>query len=271
MSNPVIISVLLATLGWWFFTGIILLIVRLYDPSSADQRRRLCVATLPVALGGLGLYAWGLSDSSLNSVYLSFLSVLLIWGWIELCFLTGQITGPNHTECPQNIAPWERFIRAWGTIAYHEILLLAVLGLMIYASVGAENLFGLWTYIILYFARVSAKLNLFLGVPRINVEFVPHALRHLTSHFRVASVNWLFPVSSVALSFALACWIERLWAVQSPADIAGFSLLTALTALALFEHWVMVLPLPDAKLWRWMLPPSNTHQKTMPSEDYHGL
>jgi putative photosynthetic complex assembly protein 2 len=142
---------------------------------------------------------------------------------------------------------------------------------MIYASVGAENLFGLWTYIILYFARVSAKLNLFLGVPRINVEFVPHALRHLTSHFRVASVNWLFPVSSVALSFALACWIERLWAVQSPADIAGFSLLTALTALALFEHWVMVLPLPDAKLWRWMLPPSNTHQKTMPSEDYHGL
>jgi hypothetical protein len=30
--------------------------------------------------------------------------------------------------------------------------------------------------------------------------------------------------------------------------------LSALTALALLEHWFMVLPLPDEKLWRWMLP-----------------
>ena len=30
--------------------------------------------------------------------------------------------------------------------------------------------------------------------------------------------------------------------------------LASLTALALFEHWMMVLPLPDAALWRWLLP-----------------
>ena len=35
---------------------------------------------------------------------------------------------------------------------------------------------------------------------------------------------------------------------------AGFALLTALAALATLEHWLMVVPLPDAKLWRWMLP-----------------
>jgi putative photosynthetic complex assembly protein 2 len=34
----------------------------------------------------------------------------------------------------------------------------------------------------------------------------------------------------------------------------GYALLTALTALAALEHWLMVIPLPDAKLWRWMLP-----------------
>jgi putative photosynthetic complex assembly protein 2 len=37
-----------------------------------------------------------------------------------------------------------------------------------------------------------------------------------------------------------------------------FTLLTTLSALALLEHWLMVLPLPDAKLWRWMLPGSKT-------------
>jgi hypothetical protein len=25
--------------------------------------------------------------------------------------------------------------------------------------------------------------------------------------------------------------------------------------LALLEHWFMVLPLPDKKLWRWMIDP----------------
>jgi hypothetical protein len=40
----------------------------------------------------------------------------------------------------------------------------------------------------------------------------------------------------------------------------GYALLGALTALALLEHWFMVLPLPDERLWRWMLPePSNAN------------
>ena len=32
--------------------------------------------------------------------------------------------------------------------------------------------------------------------------------------------------------------------------------------LALLEHWFMVLPLPDQKLWRWMLPEAPTAQAT---------
>ena len=31
-----------------------------------------------------------------------------------------------------------------------------------------------------------------------------------------------------------------------------------MAALATIEHWLMVVPLPDAKLWRWMLPTPNT-------------
>jgi len=48
-------------------------------------------------------------------------------------------------------------------------------------------------------------------------------------------------------------------------------LLAALSALALIEHWLMVVPLPDAKLWRWMLPAPNTLRKDIKSEDVHGL
>ena len=41
------------------------------------------------------------------------------------------------------------------------------------------------------------------------------------------------------------------------------TLLSALTVLALLEHWFMVLPLPDQKLWRWMIPqPRSTHTLT---------
>ncbi len=122
---------------------------------------------------------------------------------------------------------------------------------------------GTWTYLILYFARISAKLNLFLGVRHVNTEFLPRHLDHLGSHFRIARMNWLFPVSVTVLTFALACWLERMVAADTAAGQAGFALLAALTALALLEHWLMVLPLPDAKLWRWMLPAPN---KTTPEE-----
>ena len=48
----------------------------------------------------------------------------------------------------------------------------------------------------------------------------------------------------------------------------AFSSASALAALALLEHWFMVLPLPDEKLWRWMLPDrSSAPQATRLSED----
>jgi putative photosynthetic complex assembly protein 2 len=125
---------------------------------------------------------------------------------------------------------------------------------------NAENTFGMWTFGVLFFARISAKLNLFLGVPKINVEFLPEALSHVPSHFRYRPLNWLFPVSVTALTFAVACWLERVHAAESVGAITGFALLTAITALALFEHWMMVLPIPDEKLWRWMMP--DTRSKT---------
>jgi len=114
---------------------------------------------------------------------------------------------------------------------------------------------------VLFFARISAKLNLFLGVSKINTEFLPVALAHLPSHFRIAKLNPIFPASIVLLTLATAVWFERLGADTDPGSAVGFALLAMMTALALLEHWMMVLPLPDAKLWRWLLP-ANDQQET---------
>lgn len=261
------IAALIALFAWWFSTGLILILVRWAD--ARGRSLSVTLAALPLlALGLAGLWT---SRGALTpgAVYTAFLSALAVWGWIELAFLAGVITGPNRHLCPEGRPGWERFLRAWGTIAYHEMTLVFTLIALWLALHGAANMFGVWTFAVLFAARVSAKLNLFLGVPKINTEFLPAALAHLPSHFRIAPMNGLFPVSVTALSFAIACWLERLYSAASPAGTAGFALLSALTALALLEHWFMVLPLPDEKLWRWMLPAPKRHHD--PREDAHGL
>ena len=54
----------------------------------------------------------------------------------------------------------------------------------------------------------------------------------------------------------------------TPGALVGHALLAAITALALLEHWLMVLPLPDAKLWRWMLP---APKQDKGPEGHHGF
>jgi putative photosynthetic complex assembly protein 2 len=226
---------------------------------------------LPFLGAGIYMLAESLHVAGIGGAYAGFFAALLIWGWIELAFLTGIITGPAPRDCPPGVVGFERFLRAWGTVAYHEMLLTVTLVLVAYASWEAENMFSFWTFAVLYFARISAKLNLFFGVPKINVEFLPSPLSHLPSHFKRASMNGLFPLSITALTFAVACWLERIWSAGTPAEAAGFALLAALTGLALLEHWLMVLPLPDEKLWRWMIPAPKQQNDGLLGEDRHGL
>ncbi len=265
-------AALIALFIWWFSTGTILMAVKYADRSGAIARRNTTLAALPLmALGAYGAW-WSTTHADVFGIYVAFLSALALWGWIEMAFLTGMITGPNTSPLPAHVPEWERFIRAWGTIAYHEMLLagtLIALGLMLW---HAPNPFAFYTFAVLFFARVSAKLNLFFGVPHINVDFLPQALSHLASHFRRRGLNWLFPFSVTALTFAAGCWTERLITADTAGNVTGFALLTALTVLAAIEHWVMVLPIPDERLWRWMLPAPkpNVEQQTNQG-GHHGL
>ena len=264
MTNPWV-TALSAIFLWWFSTGILMWRVRKADNEGGDAHLWSVLLGLPLLLGGIvGLGATA-DDTSARGAYVAFLSALAVWGWAELAFLSGVISGPNTRPCPPFAPLWERFLRAIGTILWHETLLVALLLYILTMQHDEANIFGLWTFAILFFARISAKLNLFFGVPRIHTEFLPRPLAHLSSHFRRAPMNAFFPASITALSFASACFLERLWSAQTEGHLIGYTLLSALTLLALLEHWFMVVPLPDQKLWRWMLPaprPDLTTAKT---------
>jgi putative photosynthetic complex assembly protein 2 len=265
-------AALAALFLWWFSTGIILMRVRRADNGGPDDHLWSVLFGLPLLAAGVLGFHRTLDDGSVLSVYLAFLSALALWGWIELAFLSGVITGPNTRPCPPARPEWERFLRAFGTIAWHETLLAVATLLMAALAWGQANPFGALTFAVLFFARISAKLNLFFGVANINTDFLPSTLAHLPSHFRHRPMNGFFPLSVTALSLAAGCWLERLWQAPTPGAEVGFALLTALTLLALLEHWFMVLPLPDRKLWSWMIEPAAP--KTTPDgrqEKTHGF
>jgi putative photosynthetic complex assembly protein 2 len=253
MSHPATLA-LIAIFVWWFSTGAILLAVRWADRQGGAAHGMVVLAGLPfLVLGVAGVIA-SLAGESVGAVYAGFLGALAIWGWVELAFLTGVIAGPERRACPPGLQGAARFGRAWGTVAHHEIALTLGLLVLVILSSGAANQVALWTYVVLYVARVSAKLNLFFGVPRINTEFVPARIDHIKTYFRRGPVTPAFPVAITILTIALGLTIERLLNAGNPVDQAAYTLLAALSALALLEHWLMVVPLPDAKLWRWMLP-----------------
>ncbi|MFN3643706.1 MAG: putative photosynthetic complex assembly protein PuhE [Gemmobacter sp.] len=264
LTSPAL-ATLAALFLWWFSTGAILWRVKAADAAQAAGRGTdghvwSVVLALPLLILGLFGFVRSLHDPSAGGVYTAFLAALAIWAWIEVAFLSGVITGPNTEPCPPFAGMGERFVRAVGTIAWHEILLALTLVWMLAQTPEAANPFATWTFAVLFLARVSAKLNLFLGVPRIHTEFLPRPLAHLPSHFRHARMNGLFPASVTLLTLATGCWIERAMTAPTEAATLGFTLLAALTALALLEHWFMVLPVPDEKLWRWMMPAPKPEQ-----------
>ena len=264
---------------WWFLTGLILFIVKKVDDISDKAHTPITIILSPVIFLGFYLYINSLSNTTLPSIYSAFFGSLLIWAWLELAFLSGFITGPSKKICPKGLGQIKRFGYALSTIAYSEIILFTSLLIMFYFSLNAENTVGLWTFWILFFARICAKLNLFLGVPNINTEFLPSPVMHLASYFRVGSTSWFFPVSISLISFTLFFLVDSIFDINNQLSTTiGYTLLASLTTLALVEHWFMVVPLRDAELWKWMLPKQKKDIKikkstseNYSSEKIHGL
>jgi putative photosynthetic complex assembly protein 2 len=194
-------------------------------------------------------------DTSPTGAYISFLSALAVWGWLEMSFLMGFITGPRRTGCPADAAGWRRFQLAVQALLYHELAILAAAGLLVLLTWHAPNQTGTLAFLILAAMRISAKLNIFLGVPNLTDEFLPARLAYLKSYFRTRAWNWLFPVSILG-STGVAIILARRALAADSSDAVGSALLFTLVALAILEHFFMIMPLPDAALWRWAVPAS---------------
>jgi hypothetical protein len=102
--------------------------------------------------------------------------------------------------------------------------------------------------------RTSAKLNLFLGVRNLSEEFLPEHLAYLKSFFRKAGMNWLFPISITGGTLLVGVLVVRaLHPGLSDGEVAGLMLVASFLALALVEHWMLVLPIDTTRLWRWAM------------------
>jgi putative photosynthetic complex assembly protein 2 len=236
--------------AWWFSTGVILWLDRL-DPRTFRASLGIATALAALALWGLGETAF---DTSLAGAYLAFLCGLMIWAWQEMAFLMGLLTGPRRVPADIDATPLRRFGQAVGAILYHELAILAGAVLIVAFTWGGENLVGLWTYLLLWVMRLSAKLNLFLGVPNLAEEFLPDHLAYLQTYFRRRPMNLLFPLSITGGTIGSLLLFQGATAEGvSASAAAGQIFLGTMFALAVLEHWFLVLPIPSVLLWAWSL------------------
>jgi putative photosynthetic complex assembly protein 2 len=238
-----------AALVWWFTTGIILYL------DGLPQRTFRWSMGAATVLAGIAAYVLHTSstDMSVNGAYTAFSCAIAVWGWLEMSFLMGYITGPRRHACGDRCSGWSHFLHATQAVIYNEIATLLVAMAVVAGTWQAPNRVALWTYLVLWAMRLSAKLNLFLGVPNVGDKFLPGHLQYLKGFFKKRAMNFLFPVSVSASTIVLTVLTQRFLGTDEPFKVVGYALTISLLGLALLEHWFMVLPLPSEKMWRWAL------------------
>jgi putative photosynthetic complex assembly protein 2 len=243
-----------ALLVWWFTTGAILFLDRL---PRATFRWSLLGATA-VLLLSMGFLYSSAADADAKNAYIGFSSAIGIWGWLEMTFLMGLITGPRRHACIERCSGWRHFVHATQAIIYNEIATALTVAGAFLATRNAPNRMAFWTLLILWAMRVSAKLNLFLGVPNLGEQFLPEHLKYLKSFFRRRAINFLFPFSVTLATLVTASAVQRFAHARTAFEATSLSLTIALLGLGLLEHWFMVLPLPSERLWSWAIPSQRT-------------
>jgi putative photosynthetic complex assembly protein 2 len=245
-----VLAIVFTLFVWWFSTGAVLYLV--------GMPRQTFGVSMLTATAAAGLALFGLvvtsGEQTVASAFCAFSCGLVVWAWHEMSFLTGFVTGSRTSECPKDVTGWARFVVATQTLIYHEVA-IAVTAMGIAALTwGEANQYGLWTFLVLWVARLSAKFNVFLGVPNLSEEFLAPHLKYLASYFRRRQMNLLFPASITVSTLVTAYLVTAAVAPTATSfETAGWTLLATLAALAVIEHWFLVVPLPAAALWSWGL------------------
>jgi putative photosynthetic complex assembly protein 2 len=235
---------------WWLTTGVLLYLHRL--PSRTYP---LSMLVMLVAAGG-AIYGHALASMGTEPVhaYLAFSCAVVIWGWLELGYFTGFLVGPNCDPCPEDCVGWRRFDLAVRTGLYLEIAVIATAVVLVIAAWDAPNQVGVWSFLVLWFMRWSAKLNLFLGVPNLHDHWLPEHMRFLLTYMVRRPMNLLFPLSITAATVILGLLVQiasqpQMWDFLR----VGLMLVSTLLALGILEHWFLVLPFSEEVMWRWAM------------------
>jgi putative photosynthetic complex assembly protein 2 len=245
-----LLPIAFAIFVWWFSTGIVLLLDGL--PRTTFRWSHLISSLL--ALGSLVGLIHTASQTTPAGAFCAFTCALLVWGWHELSFLTGWVTGTRKQPLGEGVTGWRRFTHAVQTILWHELGILASGLVILGITWGQPNQVGMATFAVLWFMRISAKLNIFLGVRNLSIELLPPHLKYLGSYFRRRAMNLLFPfVVSVATGVAVLIVNDALDAAPGSARAIGSWLVSTMLILGILEHWLLVLPLEATALWRWAL------------------
>ena len=237
------LPVLYALFLWWFSTGLILYLDglprRTFRWSMLGRHGAALASPLRALAASSGRHRVG-------GAYLAFTCGLLIWGWHEMSFLMGFVTGPRRERLPRRLprlAPLRPRDRGHPLPRARDRWRPALV--VVALTWGGANQVGTWTFMVLWVMRLSAKLNVFLGVPNLTDEFLPEHLQYLKSFFTQEADEPAVPGlgdrwrPSSPLLVVQAAWRPR----RSAFDADGVHLRSAtLLALAILEHWFLVLP-----------------------------
>ncbi len=239
-----------AVVAWFVATGAILWLDR--RPVDTYPASVLAVT----ALSGIA-FAVVLVTAEMphgQAAFAGFLATLLLWGWHEMTFLMGLVTGPRRLPCPADARGWQRFRFATATLIHHEIALAATALVLFLVTWGQPNQVAPLTFLLLFVMRLSTKLNIFLGVPHMAHEMLPEHLAYLKTYFGTRRRSPLMPLSILATSaLAAALVAAALRADPGSAGAATLVLLAVLTLVALAEHLFLMLPVRDSALWGWAM------------------
>jgi len=246
--SALLLPLLFATILWFLSTGLVLWLDRL--PSHTWPVSIVGATVLSgFAMGGIIFTA---GETGALAAYIAFICALILWGWHEMSFLMGFVTGPNREPCPPEARGWRRFRLAAATLIHHEVAIFATAVVLMAATWGQPNQTATLTFILLFVMRLSAKFNVFAGVPHLSLEMMPDHMRYLASYFRVAPVRWFF-VFSLAGIAAIAAWLGQL-ALSAPEGLqTGYALAFALVLLAFLEHGFLIIPWQDTAMFRWAM------------------
>ncbi len=256
MSHPAL-AVAFAIFIWWFSTGAVFVLAR----RGERHEWRVAIAATGIALlAFVGLYISARMDT-VAGAYIAFGSALAVWAWHEVMFLIGCIAGPRRFSATPGLRGGARFREAFATVRDHELAIAATAPLIVLLTLGATNTVGLWTFIVLWVMRVSAKLSIYLGARHSLNEMIPERLAYLTTYFRTDRTTPFLPLV-IVLGIGVLAWLCSLGMAADPVQMVGIALIATLLGLAILEHIFLSLPVPDALLWLWAAP-------TKPKTDNH--